>query len=238
MFGKVITLALCLLVATATAAEPAILDTSGVADGKYYYEIVIANGEVTSLRPLTKVLRLSGNPVPPSDPDPGPDTLPTKVKVLTTTALQSGATPTTALGLASVYSFVGDEVRAGKVPHLSSLQLIKSTTDAVLLTQADGAKWTTWRTEIGNLIALLQQQQKLQTKENYADMLSNISDGLKRAVANTAGVDNYQAALSEINTLIAKRDPNVPSNFLGGIDIAKLMELIRLIMELIKIFQG
>lgn len=219
---------LLLLVVPALAADPVMIDTTGVSAGTTFLLTVNADGTVT-IRPLAQAIKLSslgGTPAPNPTPDPSPTPFSAEIEKQTAAAIAAGGTKTTAAALSSVYSIIASGVSDGTIPPVSALPAVKLATDTVLAAQADSAKWLAWRTSVGGALETLRQQGALSTKEQYASAFMQVSAGARKA----AGFRHDPVALS-------KTDPK-GQGILDGIDFAKLIELIKLILELLKIFGG
>lgn len=159
-------------------------------------------------------------PVPPGNPSP----FEAEVERLTKEVLSKGGTVTTGAALSSVYSLVADEVLAGRIAPASAMPAIKAATDLVLSKQADGAAWATWRQSIGDALTILSQQGQLGTKDQVWAALRQISNGLNKAT----GFTHSPSALPRIAA---------PANgILDGVNLQQLMELIKLVVELLKLF--
>jgi hypothetical protein len=218
----------------------------GTERGKAYLMVVGEDGAV-SVQPL-RVVSVGGAPVPfpPVEPQPDPDPTdpnsPTlKVKALTATAISQGGTPTTALGLSSVYGLVADKLAAeAAMTPLDGLSLISSTTNAVLAMQTDGASWAAWRAGITAIVDDLQRQNKLPGKAEHVAFFREVSEGLKRGVAGDLQGVEYTKALLDLDMILHNatkgRGHAAAANLFGGIDIERLGELIKLIMFLFSLF--
>jgi len=195
----------------------------GVGPGSYVLTVG-ADGSV-SLRP-TRLIRVGSNPLPPSDPQPPLSPFATEVRNQATTVLNSGGSPTTAAAISIVYSRTADRVAADSLPLGSIFTALKDATDAVMALQSDRDKWPGFRTALSDALATLQQQGQLTTKEQYVSALRDIS----RGVADAAG---YTPAVQEM-----VESKNAEQPFIGGIDIARLLELLNLILTILERFGG
>lgn len=212
------------------ASGQVVLDTAGAADGKYYLEVTIVGGKAT-VRPLDQVMKLGQlTPTDPTDPpptDPNPSTpFEAEIERITKTAIAGGGTQLTGAALSNVYSIVSDEVSSGGIAPEKALQAVSAATTAVLAKQTDSAAWAVWRTSVHGSLTTLAQQGMLRTKDQYAQALKEVSRGVDRASGNKL---SYRQVLN--------RSP-VALGILDGIDLAKLVELIKLIIELMKAFSG
>lgn len=219
------TIALCcalLYCVASVAGEDVIL--RGIKPGTYTLEV--ASGGAVSITPA-RLVNVGGVPAPNPTPGPGPSTpFELEIKAQSAKVLANGGTKTTGAALSSVYSLVADSVAEGSVTPEMALKAIKAATDMVLANQADKEAWLPWRTAVGDALTKLQQDGSLATKEQYVSTLRQIAGGLKQAT----GFRQEPQAL-------ASQDP-AGKGIVGGIDIGKIIELIKLIMELLKLFGG
>jgi hypothetical protein len=215
---------------TITAVE---VDTSK--PGQYLVN-VDAQGNVT-MRPM-RLIRLGNQPDEPDPPDNPNTPFEQEIAKLATASIASGGSKTTAVGIASVYSLVADAVDKGDVGLDQWPELVKMATDAVLNKQEDGARWVKFRTDVGGALTLLRAQGALDSKAEVVGVLKSISTGLNRA----AGITNWN--LQEVAGLDrAGRDrwdmaDKKADGILDGIDLAQIIALVKLIMELLKLFGG
>ena len=193
------------------------------------YLVTVAADRAVSVVPF-RVVRPGASPSPPptvppvGQPPGSPSPFEAEVERITKEALAKGGTATTGAALSSVYSLVADEVLAGRIAPASALPAIKAATDLVLAKQADGAAWATWRQSIGDALTILNQQGQLGTRDQVWAALRQIANGLNKAT----GFNHSPQALPKLAA---------PANgILDGVNLAQLMELIKLIVELLKLF--
>lgn len=212
------------LVGFATAEDVAVLlDNSKPGT---YLVTVDAAGVVKAV-PL-KVVRV-GKPSapPPVDPPPkDPTAFEEAITKLAQQAITSGGSKTTGAALASVYSLVSSGVSDGSIAQGKAFEAVKKASDTVISVQPDGAKWATFRSEVGKALTALAADGSLASKAQTVAALQSIANGLNKAV----GVESTPAELVAMDPATA--------GVLDGIDLAKLIELIKLVMELIKLFSG
>jgi hypothetical protein len=229
-------LAVAVLASISCAADVAVvLDDSK--PGTYLVTIG-PDGSVIAV-PL-RVVRV-GAPAPPTNPPPTgtPTAFETAIKSKTAAVIAAGGSKTTAAGLSAVYSLVSSGVADGSIKPEKAFEAVKAATDAVLAAQADRDKWTSWRIDLAAALMTLRDQGLLTSKEQIAGALKEISQGIDAAVgvklptATALGT----AAKPVIDTYEQGRDGKA-DGILDGIDLAKLIELIKLVMELIKLFGG
>lgn len=213
----------CLSCATASAADVAVL----VDDAKpgTFLLTVNADGSVT-VNPI-RVIRPGQNPGPPTVPPPvNPSPFALEVKAQAQTALDSGATKTTGAAISSVYSLVSGGVADGSIATDKAFEALKQATDLVVNTQPDKDKWTKFRADLSAAVTALRNEGKLATKDQIAAALKDVSVGINLA---TGFKSDPSALATQINPKTA--------GILDGIDLGRLIELIKLIMELLKLFK-
>lgn len=207
-------------------AGEVVVDTGNKA-GTFYLKVVVAADGSATISPL-KVVRLGEptNPTDPTDPDPTDPTAFSKaIQAQTQAALDSGGTKTTGARISAVYSLVATSVADDSIPVSKALDAIKLGTDMALQGQADSAKWVKWRTSTGDALAVLQQDGSLATKAQYAQAFREIAAGMNAAT----GFEGNVVALQNI-------DPK-NAGILDGIDLAKIIDLIKMLLELFKLFK-
>jgi hypothetical protein len=217
------TIALLLLLAVPVAAQESavILDLTGAKPGTYLLTID-AQGVVKAV-PL-RVYKLVSGPVIPPPPPSDPTAFEKAIANLAKAAITSGGSKTTGAAIGSVYSLVSSGVLDGSIAPEKAFEAVKRATDTVLAIQPDGAKWATFRTEVGKALTALATDGSLTTKAQIAAALQSIANGMKEAT----GVDGSPAETLAL-------DP-AKAGILEGLDLAKLIELIKIIIELLKAF--
>lgn len=215
----------CLSCATASAADPVTIDVSHLPDGEYPATLTVKGGQVVDARPLRSI-KFGGPTSPPTAPPPvNPSAFSLEVQKQAQAALDSGATKTTGAAISSVYSLVSDGVADGSISTDKVWEALKQATDLVVNTQPDKDKWTKFRADLSTAVTALRNEGKLGTKEQIAAALKDVSVGLNLAT----GFKGNPRALASI-------DPRT-AGILDGIDIAKLIELIKIVLELLKAFK-
>jgi hypothetical protein len=213
-------LVLLLLVGSVQAADPVLVE--GLTQGDYHLKVDAA-GKVT-IRPL-QVIRVTAGPTDPSDPPTAPNPeFAEAVRLLTKEALSNGGTKTTGAAISSLYSLVADAVEAGSIEltgQMSWSVALKDGTNKILTLQADKAKWADFRTDLGDALTEIAATGKLDTKAEVADALRSIAAGMN-AATGFSGQTNARILGG--------------GKVLEGIDIAKLIELLKMILELLKLF--
>lgn len=192
--------------------------------GKYY---LINNDDPSQPnRPVTvQIVNLDGSSPPPVDPIPGPASgIEATANRLTKEAIQAGGTSTTAAAISSVYKIVADSVSEGKTSPENALPAVNFLLDGLLATQPDKDKWTAFRTSLGQRFDAVRQDGLLKTKEQYAKALGEVASGINSVIAFNGSLTNPQQVVSDKAAIFDK------------IDLAKLMEIIKFIMELWKLF--
>jgi hypothetical protein len=186
------------------------------------YLVTVDAAGVVSAVPL-KVVRVGKPSTPPPPVEPNKP-FESAIQQLAQKALDGGGSKTTGAALSSVYSLVSSGVSDGSVSPDKAFEAVKKASDTVIAVQPDGAKWATFRTEVGKALTSLAADGSLTTKAQIAAALQSIATGMNKAT----GFDGSPAEL-------ARLDP-ANAGILEGIDIAKLIELIKLIIELIEAF--
>jgi len=214
--------ALLLLLASPLAAED--LTIRGLERGKSYVIEVAADGAVTVN--VTRIVSVGGAPAPgPTDPNP-PAGSPFQQEITRqtkTVIVNQGGSKTTGAALATVYSLVGDKVADGSIPTDQAFGAIKAATNLVLNNADDGPAWDTWRATISATLTKLQQEGSLTTKAQISATFREIAAGMNAATG-------FKPAMLEG----PEQAPG--KGILGGIDIDKLIKIIELVMQLLKLF--
>ena len=197
----------------------------GVKRGSSYTLEISAAGAVT-LTPTT-IVTPSGAPAPTPAPTPAPapSAFQKDVQALTQKALDGGGTKTTGAAISSLYSLVADSVADGSIGTDKAFEAVSKGTNTILVAQNEGAKWTDFRAGLSGKFTALRQEGKMGTAPQFASVFREVSAGMNLATGfNDKPVD------------VLKVDP-AKAGVLGGIDFAKLLELLRLILEILKAFQ-
>jgi hypothetical protein len=207
------------------AAEPIVV--KGLEPGKSYLLEVALDGTVT-LVPIRTVSPGGTVPTDPGTPpvDPtNPSDFSKAIQTMTKASLDGGGSPTTAAALSSVYSLVADGIKDGSISEANAFIAIKLSTDTVLNNVADKPKWEKWRTDLGSGLELLRQQGVLQLPETFYEVAVGIDLALGKTInpKSIAGLPQAQLATQ--------------AKLFENIDLVKLIELIKLILELIKAFR-
>ena len=205
------------------AQSQELITLEGVGPGSYVLTIG-ADGSAT-LRP-TRLVRIGTTP-PPTDPQPPPPTLSPFAKQISleaTEVINAGGSKTTAAGLSEVYSIVGGQVASGGLAHDQALSATSSAVAAVMAVQADRDAWKGFRDNLTATFAEMQQKGELTTKEQYATVLKDVAVGLAHAAGYTPAIQEQVDA----------SNPSQP--FIGGLDLAQIIELIKVILEVLKLF--
>jgi hypothetical protein len=192
---------------------------------------VEADGSV-SVSPL-RVVR-AGPPSPKPPPVDPADPFVEEVRKQTAAVIAAGGSRTTGAALSAVYSLVSGGVADGSIAPDNAFSATKAGTDAIMAAQADRDKWTKWRADISTALNTLQGQGLLTTKEQIAGVLGDISKGLDKATGNT--LEPRAVAKIQPGAEFAFDKDGKADGILDGIDLAKLIELIKLIVELLKLF--
>jgi len=228
-------LALALLLVPSWAwAEPFVLD---LPPGTHNLSITVAADGTVSARPLRTVTVGGGpvNPNPPVDPDPMAEFI-EEIRKATADALALGGSKTSGAALSAVYSLVGSGVADGSIAPGVAFTAVRAASDKVLAGQPDKDKWTVFRTRVSNSLNALKADGLLETKEQVSGILANIAKGIDKATGQS--LDAKALGRATKGEAGAYDTDGKADGILDGIDLAKLIELIKLIIELLKIFGG
>lgn len=194
------------------------VDVTKLPDGDF---VLTKKAGVVTVRPLTLIV--PGNPVP--NPAPGPQTpFQTEIQRLTKAALAKGGTATTGAGISSVYSLAADSIDAGTLDISVAPDAVRRGTTAVVNLQKEQGAWQEFADALDGTITTLRAKGDLKTKAQFSATFRDVAKGMDAATG-------YTGKASEV----VKLDP-AKAGILGNIDLAKLIELIKLIMELFKLF--
>ena len=226
-------LALALLAASASAwsAELVLVKT----ETGHYTLAKDAQGVPKLTKVDLQIVDLTGvtGPEVPAPPPPGTTAFERAIQAQTAGVIQAGGSKTTAAGISAAYSLVSEAVTKGDIPHAKAFDAVKAATDTVLALQPDNDKWTTWRNDLGKALTTLGSQGHLDTKEQVAGILKEISRGIDLATGGSIpkASDFVQMDLDNIDRGDGKAD-----GILDGIDLQRLMELIKFVIEILKLF--
>lgn len=219
---KLSLLLLTLLTATAYSA-----DVNLILSGNKYYQVSKDATGKPIYTPVNVVIMNLDTPSNPIIPPVGAATpFEIQISLLTTQALSSGGTPTTATGIATVYKLVADSVADGSIPTDKALSAVSLGTSQVLIPQSDRTSWTVFRTTLAGTFDTLRQDGSLQTKEQYTKVFREVSNGIN-------SVTGFNGSTTEPG--LSQASPN--AGLFGNIDIAKIMEFIKMLIELFKMFK-
>jgi hypothetical protein len=221
-------LLICLFLAAPLIAVPPFV-VEKAEPGKYLLTVE-ADGSV-SLVPIRSVSPggTTPNPNPTPNPTPGQPTEFSKaIQALTKSSLNSGGSPTTAAALSSVYSLVAEGIADQSIPEANAFLAVKLGTDTVLNNVADKDKWAKWRTDVGLALETLRQQGVLKLPGAF----NEISDGIDSAIGGSINPKYLVGLTAAQQGALVNAD-----KLFENIDLAKLIELIKLIIELFKAFR-
>ncbi len=213
-------------------AQNTTIDSTGVAAGSRYILTVNVDGTV-SVSP-TQVVKLSDLPTSPgpgpNPPPPGP-LAPTVAlsKLLAEQALaKPGATKQTGAGLSAVYSAVSREINTGGLdPKLATAAIAMGANEVFKkAAPADKAAWEVYTTSITRALSESSVNGDLATTGRWVATLDEFHRGIDLATGFTVEV-----------TALASTNPDM-AGILDGIDLKQLIELIKLVLEIIKAFKG
>ena len=220
--SRLAALACVLLASSPLAAED--LTIRGLERGKSYVIEVAADGAVTVN--VTRIVSVGGAPAPgPTDPNPpaGSAFQQEITRQTKTVLVNQGGSKTTGAALSTVYSLVGDKVADGSIPTDQAFGAIKAATNLVLNNADDGPAWDTWRTTVSTALTKLQQEGSLTTKAQISATFKEIAAGMNAA-------SGFKPAM------LVGPEQAPGKGILSGIDIDKLIKIIELVMQLLKLF--
>lgn len=139
------------------------------------------------------------------DEQPQPPTDPNGVEDQVAELTQATGEPLFAHGIADgVYKTVREMLEKDEISWNQAMAMIKAGTDIALRESENAAAWTTLRTELASLIDELQKTGKLDTKDEQLAFLFDVETGMKNAF---------------------------PAE---GLDVLKLIEFIRMLIEFLQ----
>lgn len=201
------------------------VDVTNLQDGKY---LLTKNGEAVAINPIN-LIQPSGTP---TNPPPGNlNPFGQEVARLTRLALQNGGTETTAAGISAVYSLVSDSLGKGDISPADSFTAINMGVAKILSLQSDRAAWDNFKTGLSDMFDVVRREGTLNGPDRQPDPAK-----YKAVFAEVAKGMN---SVTGFNGSLTKPDQafKTGEGILGNIDIAKIMEWIKLIIELFKMFK-
>lgn len=206
-------------------------DVTELPDGDYV--LTKKAGVVTRVVPLDLYTPGATAPTDPMDPPNPPGNLTpfqTEIQKQTKAALAKGGTVTTGAGVSSVYSLAADAINAGTLDVAVAADAVRRGTTAVVNAQKEQAAWAEFSTALDDTITTLRAKGDLKTKAQYVTAFRDISKGMDAATGYS----------STAHVILASDPKNIDAavglGIFGNIDLAKLIELIKLIVELFKLF--
>lgn len=223
---RILAALLVLLAASPVPLFAEVASFKNLEPGKAYLVEVAEDGTVT-VTPTTVRDMKSGTPpgTGPTDPNP-PAGSPFQQEITRqtkTVIVNQGGSKTTGAALATVYSLVGDKVADGSIPTDQAFGAIKAATNLVLNNADDGPAWDTWRAAVSASLTKLQQEGSLTTKAQISATFREIAAGMNAA-------SGFKPAM------LVGPEQAPGKGILGGIDIDKLIKIIELVMQLLKLF--
>lgn len=199
-----------------------------------YLLTVGADGSV-SVNPI-RVVRPGGNPTPPTTPTEPTALQKTVQTIATDTLSKPGATKQTGAGLSAAYSAVSSEIKSGSISVTrpnngdpSDAERALSLALNMVLSRnsspEDRAAWGHFRDSISVTLTRMANNGDLTTSTQWATTLNDIHKGIDAATGVDIDVGSLQAT-----------DPS-KAGILDGIDLAQIIELIKLILEILKAFK-
>lgn len=214
-------LMLGLLLPSMALAEIIVIKIDDSKDGDYL--VSVKDGVVTA-NPIKRVITLGPNSQPE---DPLPPNVPFEkaIQDLTKTTLDNGGSKTTGAGIAAVYSLVSSGVSDGSITTDKWVSAVNAGTNAILAAQGDAAKWKSFRDDLSKVLTALSNQGLLDSKAEISGVLKNVANGMNAATGFTGNPAET-----------VRLDPD-KAGILDGIDLAKLIELIKMIIEILKLLK-
>lgn len=224
MFRKAILAVLLFPLVAVAQDRVTAVDVSNLTDGDY---VLTKKAGVVSVRPLTLIT--PGNPSPSPNPNPTPVPGPltpfqAEIQRLTKVALSEGGTATTGAGISSVYSLAADALDAKTLDPSVAADAVRRGTTAIVNAQKEQVAWADFSTALDDAITTLRAKGDLKTAAQFATAFRDVAKGMDSATG-----------FADKPSSVVKMDPS-KAGILGNIDLAKLIELIKLIMELFKLF--
>lgn len=218
------------LASASRAADVAVL----VDDAKpgTYLLTVGADGSI-SVNPI-RVVRPGGQPSPSPQPLPEPSAFEAEVERQAKAALSEGGTLTTGAGLAEVYSVASSGVADNSIDHTKSIAFVGAGSAFVLSKSPDALKWAAFDNHVRNALHVLDSQGALRTKDDYANVLKSVANGLSRATGHKPLGKAF--LVLDLSTTARQAAVRKANGILDGIDLVKLMEFIKFLVELFKLF--
>lgn len=211
--------ALILLASTAQAvvatAAPLVIDVDTSQPNQYMVHVVVdRDGQVTARYiPVALTLRIGGGPVPDDPGTPQPE-LGKIAKAFCERAASVSGDPnraTTALELATLYREVAKKVRAGEIKTPETiLKVIRGAADLLLGQKKVAQQWQPTRDLLSTYWTKLSQESS--NDADFAKLLEETAIGLEASTPNLRGEARQ-------------------------INVERILEIIRIIMELLKLFQ-
>ena len=200
-----------------------------------YLLTVGADGSV-AVNPI-RVVRPGNAPSPPDTPTTPTEWQKTVQTIATDTLAKPGATKQTGAGLSAAYSAVSSEIKAGNIsvtrPNNGNpsdaeraLSMALNMVVARASSPEDRAAWEHFRDSISVTLTRMANNGDLVTAAQWTRTLDDIHNGIDAAT----GVD--------INVNSLKATDPAQAGILEGIDLAKIIELIKLILEILKAFKS
>jgi hypothetical protein len=217
----------------ANAAETAVIVDDSKA-GTYLLTVNV-DGSVT-VNPI-KVVRPGQSPNPPTNPKPVPTAFALEVRDMTNKVLSAGGTKTTAAAFSSVWELLAEGLDDGSVDPTKVFDYnengvvkdgaLKKSSTIIFTMQPDGPKWDEFRKELAKALNDLRNAEQLNTKDQMVVKFREIAVGMNLA----SGFEGNPRQLAEAG-------PNAGIlDFIDPEQIRRLIELIKLILDLFKQFK-
>lgn len=206
---RLLTFLLLIAITTPLAAQAVILDVSGAKPGKYYYQLNVAPGGIVTVSPLSQVIRLT-DPTPGPQPQPDPDDLTARALQIKNAALavtSDDQRGATAAALAALYREIATKIGDGTVKgQEAGAFMVKTGSDMLLTARKSREAWSPVRSLLTQMWSTLAQEGA--TDADYARLLQEAATGLEASCAD--------------------EDPQI--------DIAMIIQIVKLVLELLEKF--
>jgi hypothetical protein len=198
---------LILLLASGVAySQAVILDVSGAQPGKYYYQVQVAAGGVITVSPVTQVIRLTD---PKPGPSPTPDTLTElskKIRDASLAVIGDAEREATANALAAIYREIASKTKDGTIKGKDQIEFAVKAATDMLLTAR-------------------------KSTSSWAPVRTAMSEYWTKLAQEGAPDAQYANLLNE-----AAIGLDASTNGEPQIDLAMILQIVKLVLELLEKF--
>jgi hypothetical protein len=232
---KVLAMLAVLVGAASTQAADWTGTIKGVEPGVKYSFTLGADGNPVIVPLPVVTVGVNPNPLPIPDPAPGPTQLEKDIEAEAKAALAAGGTPTTGAAFCEVFYIVSGAVADGTIPPEQAIGMANVATKAVMTKATDSVRWVAFELKVRNELINGDAQGKWKTKDDFAGALRQISNGLSKATGYTP-VGAKALLAFDVSTPAKMAAARKANGILDTINLAQLMDFIRFVMDLLKIF--